>query len=199
MNRVERPLEVALVHHGYDSPPRDDTQRLVHDVAAGLLARGHRPTVLAAHLAAPRRSAWEGIPVVHVPRLPERSLSRRGFTGPLTQVPLILQALLRGSYDIVHAFAPPDALAGRLWLRGRGLPVVFTCPETLGRASLSSRRLQLPLLAAAIEESDRLLVPNEDARAAIARWFAAEALVIHPGDGTAHERVYTDLLAHGQA
>lgn len=188
-------LDVALVHHSYDASPRTGVERTVRDVAAGLRALGHRPTVLASHVASPRRSTCDGIPVVHVARLSESPLLWRGFTGPLTQVPLMLRALLSGSYDVVHAFSAADALAARLWRRRVGGPVLFTCAETLARDRLSDRRLRLRLLSSAVEDSDGVLVPTEEARTALRRWLAVEAPVVEPGDGAAHVRLYRRVLA----
>jgi len=191
-------LDVALVHHSYDAPPREGVERTVHDVAAGLRALGHRPTVLASHVATTRRSTWDGIPVVQVARLPESPLLRRGFTGPLTHVPLTLHALLSGSHDVVHSFSAPDALAAHLWGRRLARPVVFTCAETLARDRLADRRLRLRLLSAAVEDSDGVLVPTEEARTALWRWLAVEAPVVESRDGAAHERLYRRLLASAE-
>jgi len=188
-------LDIALVHHGYRSPPENGMEQTVHDVATGLRELGHRPTILASHVAPTRRSTWEGVPVVRVARLPESPLARRGFTGPLTHVPSTARALLSRGHDVVHAFSAPDALAARLWRRRVGGPVVFTCAETLGRDRLADRRLRLRLLAAAVEDSDGLLVPTEEARRALWRWLAADAPVVESRDGAAHERLYLRLLA----
>jgi len=192
------PLDIALVHHSFGSPPRDGVERIVQEVGAGLRERGHRPTIFASHVAATRRSTWEGIPVVHLARLPESPLARRGFTGPLTHVPFRARALLSGGHDVVHAFSAPDALAARLWRRRVGGPVLFTCAETLGRDRLADRRLRLRLLGAAVEDSDGVLVPTEEARAALWRWLAAEAPLVDPRDGAAHERICRRLLASAE-
>lgn len=191
-------LDIALVHHSFWSPPRDGVERIVHDVAVGLRELGHRPTVVSSHRAATRRSTWDGIPILHVARLPESPLARRGFTGPLTHVPFTARALLSGGHDVVHAFSAPDALAARLWRRRVGGPVVFTCAETLGRDRLADRRLRLRLLGAAVEDSDGVLVPTEEARAALWRWLAAEAPLVDPREGVAHERIYRRLLASAE-
>ncbi len=189
-------LDVALVHSSYRAPATAVVETAVHDLAAALRDRGHRPTVLTAHRALSRRpTSEEEIPVLDVARLPESPLRRRGFTGPLTQIPLILRALLSARHDVVHSFSAPDALAARLWRRRCGRPILFTCTETLSRDRLADRRLRLRLLSSAVEDSDAVLVPTDEAAAALWRWLAVEAPVVDPCDGAAHERLYRRLLA----
>ena len=125
----------------------------------------------------------------------EAALRQRGFTARLTPVPASVATLLRGGFDVAHAFAAPDALAALTWRRLTGRPVVFTCAETLARAAVADARLRATTLQQAIERADALTVPSEAARAALRRWFALEARMIDPGDAPAHEALYRDLLA----
>jgi hypothetical protein len=161
-------LAVALVHHG------DDT--CVDELADALRELGHRVAVV-------RRRA-----------LPEMLLRGRGFTGPLTHVPAATGALLRGRFDVAHAFSPPDALAARAWRRLTGRPVVVTTLEVLDRAHLADRRLRLALLRASVEDADAVLAAGDEARDALWRWMTVEAAVVDPRDGAAHARLYLDLL-----
>jgi hypothetical protein len=121
-------------------------------------------------------------------------LRRRGFTDALSAVPLGLAALRAGGFDLAHAFSPADAVAAQLWGDG---PVVFTCAETLGRHNVADRRLRLALLRRAVERSDAVLAPDDDGRAALARWLAVDAPVLEPGDAAGHLQLYRDLLAQG--
>jgi hypothetical protein len=111
-------------------------------------------------------------------------LRLRGFERPLTHLPPVVAELVRGRYDVVHAFSAVDAAAARCWRRVRGGPVVFTCTAPPQRDTVSNRRLRLRLLAAAVERSDAVLAPDESVRDATWRWLAVEPRVVEP-DGVA--------------
>jgi len=187
-------LRIALLHHDLASPPRGGAERMVLDVAAGLRERGHEPVVLSSHQAPSQRALEDGVAVLRVPRLPEGPLHRRGFTGPLTHLPLTRRALNRGDFDLAHAFSAPAAAAALCWKRATGRPVVFTCAEPIDRSRLADRRLRLRLLSAAIEDSEAVIAADADISEALWRWMATEAPVIEPGDGLGHERLYRRLL-----
>jgi hypothetical protein len=189
------PLRVALLFHDYASPSAGGTPQSVHLLAATLHARGHVPTVLAARKGLPSQSAEDGFAVVRNTRLPELPLHRRGFTGPLTHLPASYAALLTGPYDVAHAFSAADAAAALLWRRRSGRPVVFTCAEVLERAALSGERLRLRMLADAVERTDAVLATTAEGQHALARWLAAQAMLVEPGDALAHERLYRALAA----
>jgi len=184
-------LRVALLHHDDAA----EAGRIVRDVATGLRERGHTPVVIGSHRAPTQRSVEDGIAVVRVSCLPEGALRKRGFTGPLTHLPLALRTLHGGDFDLVHAFTAVDAAAALRWRRATGRPVVFTCGETIDRARVASARLRLRLLSAAIEDSDALVAPSEPAREALRYWMAADAQTIAPNDGAGHERLYRGTLS----
>ena len=166
------PLRVALLlHRGAPAAAEAD----VADVAAGLLEEGLSATI------------------VRAPRLPEAPLRFRGFTGPLTHVPLAAGALWRGRYDLAHAFTVPDAAAALLWRRASGRPVVFGCREVLDRSSVADRRLRLRLLTAAVEGADAVVAASPEAQEALRRWMAVDVPLIEPRGGSAHARLYRRL------
>lgn len=187
-------MRVALLHHAFACPPRPGVETIVRDVAAGLRERGHEPVLISSHRAPSRRSQENGLTVLRVARLQEGPLRWRGFTGPLTQLPLTQRALKRGGFDLAHAFSALDAAVALRWGRVTGRPVVFTCAEPTDRSQLADRRLRLRLVTAAIEQSDAVLTPTEEARHALRRWMAADAPVTEPRDGAGHERLYLRLL-----
>jgi hypothetical protein len=127
--------------------------------------------------------------------LPETLLRKRGFSGPLTQVPGTVGRLWLGRYELVHAFSVPDAQSGLLWRRLTGRPVVFTASEVLDRGNVADRRLRLKMLAAAVEETDAALAASDPARDALSRWMAADVPLLDPHDGAGHERLYRKLIA----
>jgi len=126
------------------------------------------------------------------PRAAEAVLRRRGFTGPLAHVPLALAELLRGRFDVAHAFSPPDALAARAWQARAGGPVVFTGTEVLGRETVADSRLRLRLLQDAVTRSDAVLASTPAVRDAMARWLAVDAPVLEPAE---HAALYRKLIS----
>ena len=188
-------LRVALLVHTVESPPATGMEQAACRLAAGLGALGHEAHVLSSHRFATRATVEDGVRVLRTRRLPEAPLRWRGFTGPLTHLPLTLRSLASGRYDIVHAFSPEDAAIALLWRRRSGVPAVFTAAEPLGRDRLADRRLRLRLVASAVEESDAVTAPTRELASLVSRWLAVEAAVVDPGDAAAHEGLYRRLLA----
>jgi len=146
---------------------------------AALRAAGHEPYLVGASTVAAL----------------EELLRRRGFTQALSHLPRAAADLLRGEFDVAHAFSATDATAALPWRRMRGRPVVFTCTAPLDRAGLADGRLRLWTLAKAVEESDALVAPTDAIRISVERWFACSPGLIAAADAAAHERLYRELLA----
>jgi hypothetical protein len=189
------PLRVALLYHTLRWPPGPGVERTAWKLASSLRDAGHQPSVLTSHLGPTHREVQDGILIIRSTRLPEAPLRWRGFDGPLTHVPLTVTELAIGRYDVAHAFSPPDAFGALLWRRLAGRPVAYTSPETLKRRSLADRRLRLRLLAHAVQDSDAVIAPTEEARLALWRWLAVDALVIDPAGASEHLRLYGELQA----
>jgi hypothetical protein len=186
---VSEPLRVALLAHDLDTMPQ------ARELAAALRRAGQRPTVMTAHRRPTAESLDDGVPVRHIGRLPELPLRLRGFTGPLTQVPLTLRELMRSEYDVAQAFSPEDAVAPLAWRRRTGRAVVFSPAEPLIRERVANRRLRLRLVSAALDEADMVIAPTEESREALSRWLALDAPLVRPGDAAAHEALYRRLLS----
>lgn len=195
MSQSARRLRVGLLLHTYGAPfePGEETAA-VRDLARALQARGHLPSVITSRRGTTQRATEHGVPVIRNARLPEAPLRARGFAGPLTHLPLAVWELLRGAYEVAHAFSPVDALAARRWRQATGRPVVFTSVEPLVRERLAHRRLQLPLVDRAVAQSDATLAATKDAQAALRRWLTVDAPLVEPSDAVAHERLYETLL-----
>ena len=163
-------LRVALVHHDPPAP-------CVGVLADALRAAGHRPEVIA-----PR-------PVSAA----ERVLRFRGFASPLTHVPLAYAELVRGTFDVAHAFTPQDAAASLAWCRRSGRPVVFTPAVAPDRSTVADGRLRLRLLEQALRDADAITAPDEPVRAAVERWLAIDAPLLAPEDAAAHVALYRQL------
>lgn len=129
-----------------------------------------------------------------VPAL-EALLRRRGFTPSLSHVPATVLGLLRGEFDVAHAFTAPDAGAAHVWRRATRGPAVFTCIEALERGTLANGRLRLSLLTRAVEESDAVTAASEEVRGAMERWLAHTPPVLPAADAAGYERLYRGRIA----
>src|SRR5205085_7535315 len=114
---VRQSLRVAMLTPAFWPEIRRGTERAVHEISTGLIARGHRPQVITSHPGRPARGTEEGVPVLRVPRPPDGRLLHRGFEYHVTHVPFAYAALRAGGYDVAHAWFTTDALAAARWRR----------------------------------------------------------------------------------
>jgi hypothetical protein len=170
---------------------RDHPSTFVTDVAEALARAGHDACVVTCGRGPARRSTQAGFTVARVRRLPEAPLRVRGFERPLTHLPFALVELMSGGFDVVHSFSPADAAVARAWRRAHGGPIAFTCLIPPTRENVSSRRLTLRLLEAALERSDAVLAADDEVRAAMWRWLAVDTEALAPAD---HVALYRRLL-----
>lgn len=159
-------LRIALLDHA-----RGDYSS---ELAGALRAAGHDATLIAAQALQPA----------------EMVLERRGFMPGLSGVPAGVLELVRGEYDVAHAFTVRDAAAALLWRRLAGRPVVFTCTEPIDRATVADARLRLAALTGAFEQTQAAVAADERVRASVERWLALSPPVIVAGDAAAYDRLY---------
>jgi hypothetical protein len=155
----------------------DDEEGTAARLAASLAAGAVEATVLRAR----------PLPLV------DALLERRGFTGPLGHAPGVVAGLVRGRFDVAHAFTATDAAAALAWRRLLGGAVVFTCVAPLDRSTVADRRLRLQALRAAVEDTDAVRAADDSASAALERWMAVDAPVLGLADATAHAELYAAL------
>jgi len=174
---VSGPLRLALLHPTYWPEVRRGAERLVHDVAAGLAARGHEPWILTSHDAASERTVDGGVTIVRHRRPADALLARRALQDHLTQLPLVWRTLRRERFDVVHAFHPSDAL---LAVRAR-CPAVLTLVGLPRPEGLASRWLRVETLERSVSGCDELVTISSAAQAAAQRWLGRGGRVIQPG------------------
>jgi glycosyltransferase involved in cell wall biosynthesis len=172
-------LSVALLNPFFWPEVRRGSERLLHDLAAELVALGHAPTLITSHRGAPARSNEDGFEIHRHWRPPEPWTIRR-IEAQLSHVPFSYLSLVAGSYDVAHAAYPTDALAALRWARRTGRPAVFSYMGTPSRRVIASRRLRRSILERVTEESDAIVTLSGVARDAMWRWFAVESRVINP-------------------
>jgi glycosyltransferase involved in cell wall biosynthesis len=179
-------MHVALLNPVFWPEVRRGSERFARELADGLLARGHRVSLVTS--TADRRAAGtaveDGLEVVRVHRPGgdriEQRLQRRLFEPHLAHLPAAYRALRRLDPDVAHALYPTDALAALRWKARTGRPVVFSYMGIPHRVSLANRRRRKEIVTRACAESDAVVALGETARAGFERWLGVEARVIAP-------------------
>ncbi|HVL96601.1 MAG TPA: glycosyltransferase family 4 protein [Solirubrobacteraceae bacterium] len=173
------PLRVALLTPRFWPEVRRGTERYVHDLARGLIALGHRPLVVTT---APRpgRGVEEGVPVLRLPRAPERPLLRAGRDPHALRQPAMRVALARLRPDVAHAFDLGEALAATAWARRSDGAAVYTHMGIPDAADLALRpgRLRRTLR---IADGAAVLTLSAAAAAAYRASTGRDARAIAPG------------------
>jgi glycosyltransferase involved in cell wall biosynthesis len=175
------PLRVAILSPAFWPEVRRGGERLVRELADGLIARGHRPRLLTSHPGRPASTVEDGLPVERAWRPPDGRLRRRAFEDHLTHVPFSYLGLVRGDDDLAHAVHGPDALAAARWSRRTGRPSVFTFLGLPTRTGIAQRRLRPEILWRAAREAAATVAISRTAADGFRRWLGVEARVIHPG------------------
>jgi glycosyltransferase involved in cell wall biosynthesis len=175
------PLRVALLSPCFWPEVRRGGERMLRDLADGLLARGHEPRLITSHPAPPSRAVEDGLAIVRHWRPPARRLARRRFEDHLTHVPFSYLSLARGHDDVAHAVYATDALAAARWTRRTGRPSVFAVMGPPDRRYLVQRRHRVRITLAAARGCSTVTALSEFAAAALRRSLGVEARVIHPG------------------
>lgn len=175
-----QPLDIAFLSPRFWPETRRGAERFVREMADGLVADGHRPTLITSHRGRPSRALEGGLRVLRVPRPPNAPLVRRGFEDDSAHVPLSYGVLRTGSYDLVQAVHAPDALAANRWGRVTGRPSVFSYMGIPDRRFFAARGRRAAITERAVRGAGAVVSLS----AAVARGFAdvfdLETRVIHP-------------------
>ena len=174
-------LRIALLSPCFWPEVMRGGERITHELAEGLLERGHRPRLITSHPGPLRRTVEDGLPIVRLPRPPQQRLLRRHYEPYLTHVPLSYAVLRAGHYDVAHAVHTADALAAARWKRKTRRPALMTYMGIPDRPGLRERRKRLKLMLAAVRDCDAVVALSDYAGEAFRRWLGYEARVIPPG------------------
>ena len=173
-------LRVAMLTPAFWPEVRRGTERMVHELSSGLLARGHDPLVITSHRGLPGRGQEEGVPVLRVPRPPDGRLQRRAFEDYLTHVPFAYAALRSVAPDIAHAWFTTDALAAGRYRTKTGRPAVHSYMGIPDHAGLRWKRRRLEITLRAMKETDVTVALSRHVADQFQRWLGYEAPVIPP-------------------
>lgn len=172
---------VALLHPCFWPEVRRGAERIIRELADGLVGEGMRPRLLTSHPGPPSRAVEDGLEVVRHWRPPDGRLRRRRYEDHLTHVPFSYASLLRGDDALAHAFFPTDGAAAARWGESTRRPVIFTYMGIPKRSYLASRRTRLAATLAAIRGSDAVVALSRTAADAFRRTLGVKAEVVHPG------------------
>lgn len=173
-------LRVALLSPCFWPEVRRGGERLVRDLADGLIARGQSPRLITSHPGLPSRSVEDGLPILRLPRPPHGPLLRRMYEPYVTHVPLSYAALRVGRYDVAHAVYPTDAIAAARWGRHARRPAVLTYLGIPEIGWLGERRRKR-VLEAAIRNCDAVVALSARAASEFQRSLGYDAPIIAPG------------------
>ena len=173
-------MRVALCHPTYWPEVRRGSERVVHDLATRLSARGHEVTILTTHRARPTTSEEEGVRVVRgwrPPGLPPL----RWYEDFVNTIPGLMTRLARGRFDVAQAFHPSSAYAAARARRVGGPPFVLSFHGTPARTYLVGRRYRLEMLQRAIGDAAETTALSSHVAAIFRRYLAVEPTVLPPG------------------
>jgi glycosyltransferase involved in cell wall biosynthesis len=173
-------VQVALLNPVFWPEVRRGSERFAHELAHGLMDRGHHVRLLTSHRGLTRTDVEDGLEIVRSWRPPDGRLRRRLYEEHLTHVPFTYLALRRGADDLAHALYPTDALAALRWKRETGRPVVLSYMGIPHRQSLANRRLRKEIVLRACKEADAVVALSQAAARGFERWLGVEARVIPP-------------------
>ncbi len=174
-------MRLALLHPTYWPEVRRGAERLVHDIAAGMAARGHEVTLLTSSPGRRRVDVEEGVRVVRARRLPGGLLERRGWEYHLAHAPDAFMSLLHGRYDVAHAFFGVDGWAAVTARRLGGPPVVFTMTGLPDHRMLHWRRPRTTLYRGAARGATVSTALSEAAARAFSEHLSRDPVVVPGG------------------
>ncbi|MCW3000273.1 MAG: glycosyltransferase family 1 protein [Solirubrobacterales bacterium] len=175
-------MDVTFLNPVYWPEVRRGSERVIRELADGLVAAGHRPRLITSHPSRPATTLEDGLTVQRVWRPPlEQRLRRRLYEEHLAHVPFTYAALRRGAQpDVVQACYATDAAAALRYRRATGVPVVFSYMGLPHRVSLANRRLRKELVSAACEQADAVVALSELAAEHFRTWLGVDPHVIAP-------------------
>ena len=172
---------IALLNFAFWPEVQRGSERIVHDLAVDLVARGHHPRLITSHPGPAITATEDGFEIVRNRRPPDAPLRLRRFQDNLAHVPLSYRTLRSGDDALAHAFFNTDALAATRWARKTGRPSVFSYMGIPSRATATYKRGRMKITQHVLENSDAVIGLSKTACDALWRWWGVEARLIYPG------------------
>lgn len=173
-------MRIALLHPTYWPEVQRGSERLIHDLGATLARRGHEVTLLTTHPGPSASANEDGMRVVRARRLPQPPTLglHEDYLGT---VPGFAWRLVRGEYEVAHAFHLSSAWAALRARRFGGPPVVFSFHGMPTREHLVSRRYRLEMLQEVVAGAGASCVLSEAAADPFRRYLLREPRILPGG------------------
>jgi glycosyltransferase involved in cell wall biosynthesis len=173
-------VRIALLHPTYWPEVERGSERLVHDLGATLTGRGHDVTILTTHAGASAASIENGMRVIRSRRLPQPPTLGL-HEDWLGTVPAFAWRLIRGDFEIAHAFHLSAAWAALRARRLGGPRIVFSFHGMPTREHLVARRYRLEMLQEVVSGAAASCVLSEAAADPFRRYLLCEPHVLPGG------------------
>lgn len=173
-------LDVALLNPTFWPEVRRGSERVIRDLADGLLERGHRPELLTSHPGGTTRQTEGGLPVLRRRRPRMRWARAAGLHEHTGHAWGQYRDLRRGDYAIAHAFFPADAVAAVRWARSGEGRSVFSVMGIPSRERIESNPVRRAIWRRGLDGADAVVALSDVAAAALAD-LGVRARVIPPG------------------
>jgi glycosyltransferase involved in cell wall biosynthesis len=170
-------VRVALLHPCFWPEVRRGSERVIRELADGLLARGHDPVLITSHPGPSSRTVEDGLSIVRARRPDDERWRARGWDRHLAHAPGSLVELVRARADVAHALYPSDAVAASA-LRP---PLVFSYMGLPDGAYLDERRGRRWTMQRACARADVVVALSEASARAFRDVLGVDARVISPG------------------
>jgi glycosyltransferase involved in cell wall biosynthesis len=171
----------ALLSHPYFWPyVARGAEREVHDVGAGLVARGHRVDLVTGQpRGLTRHAAVDGVGVRYVRTVRPAALARRGWQEEECFVAAAAAAAALSRADVALAFHYADAvgIAASRRVRRPRRPLVLKLTGTVPRDLVDDKPVVRRLLGRALEEADEVWVNSRYAADVMSGWGREMAVV----------------------
>lgn len=184
-------MRIALLQPCYWPEVRRGTERLVHDLGVVLAGRGHEVTLITSHPGSSESTIEEGVRVLRT-RRPPKFPPLRWYEDHLDSVPAAMFHLLRGDFDVAHAFHPAYAWGAAKAQALGAPPFAFSFHGIPERGYLVQRRYRLEMMKMAIAAASRVTVLSDVAATPFRRYLLVQPEVLPGG-------VFGDQFASGEA
>jgi len=173
-------MRIALLQPCYWPEVRRGTERVVHDLGAALARKGHEVTLITSHPHRRESRPEDGMRVIRT-RRPPRFPPLRWYEDHLDSLPAAMLYLLRGRFDVAHAFHPAYAWGAAQAQPLGAPPFVFTFHGIPERRYLVQRRYRLEMMKTAISRASRVTVLSNAAAVPFRRYLLVEPEVVPGG------------------
>ncbi|WP_205698124.1 glycosyltransferase family 4 protein [Conexibacter sp. SYSU D00693] len=178
-------MHVALLNPVFWPEVRRGSERVARELADGLLARGHRVSLITTHPSLRRTVTEEdGLEVIRCsrPQRLEARLVRRVYDDHLTHPWTALRELRRDPPDVAHALHVTSGIAAARHRHATGTPAVLSYMGIPHRQALVNRRLRLELTQRAVRGASAVVALSDHAAGAFERWLGVDDVrTINPG------------------